>query len=419
MRLSKRKLKWLLVAFTAFVSTLGAMVVSKRSLGDPNLATVTIISGSIAWIVIGIYQASGKFRIGSLLLLCTLVALIISWSIPILRQSAANRRLMAKANAEGGKARVLNYRLDKQQGWMKLSSQVAIPEIFEPVAKIFFPSQLHCELLPVDQIDLEIAQHARLADHHSATLLFRGQPYDELAVRRLVRKFCNEGDGNRLLTFELWSLSQQDFSFMESLATSLQPLILDLNVSAFPVHPSHDELESYFQTKANCLVVTGASLDDDHWSEEAGETIASRNLIFQNCNIGPSFVRFLRQSKKPMLLSFRYCTVSAEALDELAKADIEGLSVINCGRVDSLLVHLQYQTNLHQLHLFGTFDAAALSELANVQSLRSFRIEPQPASDVIRKFIKNNPKLENIMGLRPEEFARELEELETVDALRR
>ncbi len=393
-RFNRRTIKWLYIAFVTASIAIITMLATGWTIESAELFVVTSVSLIITWLVVTIWQSRGRFRIVSMLVLCTVVALLVSTLLPRMRTAAAHRRLMTEVTRAGGFVSIVGGRSREMSGWVMSSSGIVLPKLFSPVLNYLeggAVDQLH---VPAYLIDRTLFDNSKFSKRPRLTLVLEGKYRDYEAIRKLIAKASTE-----ILEVECSRLSNDDAQFLAKLQVpfflTYKPDAKQINGNLITV----DQMRLAISAGPEYISFeTGVVIDDTGWEIADLQRDSELSIIFHGQNGIGKLLASLQSNDYPTKFSLNSCQLDDADWTSISNLDhVTGLGLRGCSPTENQLSRLLRMTTLEYLQLTEpNISDACLRQLSKLGRLKQVNIPFVQEQETLRCFLVNNPRLESI-----------------------
>ncbi len=391
-----RTIKWCWIAAITVVATIGTMLVTGWRIGSPELLVVTATTLFFSWLIVGILQSRGKFRILSMLVVCAIVAILSSTLIPRMRVARAHKKLVSKVMEAGGVVLIAGHRNTESNGWVLSGQGIILPKIFAPLTNYLEGGVVEGLTIPVDLIDDEMANNIRFSKTPQLFFVFKGVKRNYKAIEKLIRASTRDD----YLIVQCSRLQPDDAKFLSTLglrilitytadAQQLNPVKLDyreLQQVAIMAKPTHISLAS------------GVVISEEGWEDSNIKFKSDFGISLNGQQCNAAFINALNSSEHSLTLSLAFCQLSDEGWTSLSELDrLHSLALNNCGPTEIQLLELRRCKTLRILSIIEPkISDSSLQELSKVGSLVGLYLPFVRQRETLRCFLENNPKLSSV-----------------------
>jgi len=389
-----RTIKWCWISSITVVGTLGAMLVTGWRIGSPELLVVTVATLCISWLIVGIVQSRGKFRILSMLVVCAIVAILSSMVIPRMRIAAAHRRLVSKVTDAGGSVMTTGRRNSELNGWVVSNQGLILPKIFSPVINYLEGGVVERLTIPVDLIDDELVKETRFSKRPYFCLIFRGTHRDYKAIEALIRAASRDTH----LFIDFSNLAPDDTAFLTSLRMRL---LFTFRVDPHALHTKEigfKEMQAALNAEpAEITIPSGITIASNGWDQSKlrFQSETGIGLIGQKCNA--AFLNALNSDERMLDLRLISCQLNNEEWNSLSNLNcLKRLTLTNCSPTENQLLQLMRIKTLKSLSITEpSIGDSCLQELSKIGTLTGVYLPYIRQQDTLCHFLQNNHSLRN------------------------
>ncbi len=383
-RFNARTIKWCWVIGLTAIITITTMLVTGRQIGSPELFVVTAGTLVLSWLIVGIIKSRGKFRIISILVLCTIVALLSSYLSPRMRTAAAHRRLFAEVIAAGGSCHITQKQFSVSQGWAMTRKGRCFPSVLIPLVLYLDGGEVDRLTVPVDIITKDFAKHVRFSNHPGVKFQMRGTTRDVEAVAAFAERLRKdhrvgiEVECFHLIPEDTILLSRRMRAVWIAMAGNLTPDQLQIAISAKP---------------RVIIWQSGAVINESEWKNARLHFQSEISFSLRGVKCPESFLDAITSHEYPLHIELLGCQLSDLAWTKLFQIDLAGLSVNGSSPTEDQLLRMLQLKNLKYLTIIEPFIGdKCLQELSKVATLEQLFIDVNE-KETLRCFLRNNPKL--------------------------
>ncbi len=358
-------------------------------IGSPELLVVTATTLFFSWLIVGILQSRGKFRILSMLVVCALVAILTSTFVPRMRVAAAHRKLAAAVTKAGGTIQISTEIGDEHNGWYLTSDRIPLPKILKPVYSIIANGEVTHLEIPIDAVNEEILQNVKFSKDFYPSLALSNGERDYRALSLLISK-------SPLIALRTEHLPSQAASFFSTIRKPLYFRFLGLggNVDVDP-----DDVQRALTLKArNLMIGPGVNLVGPSWTKSHFEVVEAQDIFVLNSTIDAGFLRAFADSAFPISIRMHTASLTDAAWIELSELScIEKLDLESCNPTVAQLRSLGSNKSIKHLAIgeYGLSDEN-YQELANLYTLESIQIFSNLQPTTLKMLLDNNPSLRTV-----------------------
>ncbi len=368
-------------------------------IGSPELLVVTATTLFFSWVIVGIVQSRGKFRIVSMLVLCTVVAILSSTLVPKMRTAAAHKRLMSELITAGGTVRISGrFPSSESDGWLMARDGYAIPKLLEPLYEFVEGGEVRELEIPMDIVRDDLFHGVRFAEECHVTLIMRGKLRNRDGLARLVQitkpdyiyvrgEKLESKDCQILTSFQrpLCIHFQSEFHTGQRITLTLQSLQRAILISPNIIIDGTMEIVNAgskdFKIQSNGPIHIGL--------RNSGRYDATLFDALAGCNF-------------PISVSMEGPSLADDAWQTLSTLkSIDHLALYQCNPSESQFLNLTKLPNLKHLRLYEPkISEACLQEFASIGTLEEVHLRNVSKIETIQCFIRDNPRLQRLGGLR-------------------
>jgi hypothetical protein len=389
---SRRTIKWLYITSITAASSIVTMLVTGWSIESAELFVVSLGTLFVVWLSVTIWQSRGRFRIVSMLILCTVVAFFLATILPKTQSVRAHKRLTTEVLGAGGTVRIVGKsRRANSEGWAVTREGYAFPKMLAPLYELIDGGEVGELEIPIDLVRDDMLRDVRFSEYCSVVFLMRGDARDVRAIDNLVRNAKQQ-----YVSVRTENLRQRD---AEVLKNAKKPVIIHFVPEYQQGQPPVLRLSDIQRAASVSLMVIIHGSFELEKIESPKITLESPGPLTISLESGGSYDSTLFDAlagrKSPLKLSMYQSTLTPGAWASLANLQcIEDLRLIECGPTESQLKQLAGLRNLTDLSLCDSKTSeTSIQELFKIGTLQSAQITKLTQVETVRCLINNNPNL--------------------------